>query len=88
MNIIFNIFNRKNKYPKEIRLALKAKYKSLHRHKRNIKNILKRSEHKKFLWFTLDYMISPKDQVRIKHHKYMIRKINKEIHNIEWFYET
>lgn len=82
---IQNFLNRK--YPKDIRKALNAKYKSLHRHEKNIKNILKHSGCITILGHVFRYnYISPKNILRIKHHKYMINKIQKEINNIKNHY--
>ena len=72
------------KYPENIRMALNKKYKSLHRHEKNIKNILKHSGCFTIFNHTFRYnYILPKDLIRIKHHRYMINKIKKEIDNIK-----
>lgn len=86
------IYNRKykqKKYPKDIQLALNKKYRSLHKHEKTIKNILNHScVYKLFGIFPISWLIHPKDSHRIKHHKYMINKIKREINNIRKYYES
>ena len=80
-------------YPEKIRLQLNAKYKSLHKHEKKIKNISKNSCSYN-CWcklicklFNKYQDISPKDLIRIKHHRYMINKIKREIDNIKKYYD-
>lgn len=86
------IYNRKykqKKYPKDIQLALNKKYRSLHKHEKTIKNILNHScVYKLFGIFPISWIIHPKDSHRIKHHRYMINKIQREIDNIRKYYES
>ena len=86
------LYNRKykqRKYPKDIQLELNKKYKSLHRHEKSIKNILKNScNYKLFGIFSISWIIYPKDNKRIKNHRYMINKIKREIDNIRKYYES
>ena len=64
------------KYPEDIKEALNAKYKSLHRHEKNIKNILKHSGCITILGHVFRYSyVLPKNILRIKHHKYMINEL-------------
>ena len=79
-------------YPDEIRFQLNAKYKSLHRHEKKIKNISKNSCCNGCLGklicklFNKYSDLSSNDLIRIKHHRYMINKIKREINNIKEFY--
>lgn len=82
-------FQNRN-YPENIRKALNAKYKSLHRHEKTIKNILKHSPHSyRIFGFNFGFTYtSPKDLIRIKRHKYLIKKIQREIDNIKNHYNN
>ena len=79
-------FQNRN-YPDHIRQELNVKYKSLHKHEKTIKNIIKHSKCTSLFGLKINYdIMSPKDLIRIKRHKYLIRKINREIDNIKNYY--
>ena len=89
MSIYFEWLHRfqHRKYPEDIRKALNAKYKSLHKHEKAIKNILKHSGYITIFNYTYRHgYIFPKDFIRIKRHRYMINKIKREIDNIKNHY--
>jgi len=78
---------RQRKFPKQIQIELNKKYKSLHKHEKTIKNILKHScNYKLFGIFPISWIVHPKDIKRLKNHRYMIRKIQREIDNIRQHY--
>ena len=87
MSICFNYIKKifEPNYPDDIRKLLNIQYKKIHRHQKKIKNIYKHSSYKKFLWFEYG-CIDPKDLIRIKRHKYIINKANKNIKGIKKYY--
>ena len=77
----------RKKYPENVRKVLNGKYKVIHIHEKKIKNIQKRCcNYRLFGIFPISWIIHPIDAERIKHHKYMIRKIKREIEGIKEYY--
>ena len=73
---------------KEIKEQLKAKKASLKRHKKHIRNIIKHAHPCNFFGVFMFVEPCPKDLKRMKHHKYMINKITREINNMKKYFKN
>ena len=82
---IFRLFTE-YKYPDEIIKLLNAKYKVIRMHERKIKNIRKNSKVFTIFGHTFGYFL-PEELRRIKHHKYIINKVRKDIKGIKENYK-
>ena len=73
---------------KEIKEQLKAKKASLKRHKKHIRNIIKHTHPCNFFGVFMFVEPCAKNLKRMKHHKYMINKITREINNMKKYFKN
>lgn len=87
MSICFDYIRRlcEPNYPKDIRHLLNLQYRKIHRHEKKIKNIRKSCHSYKILWWVIGD-IDPQNLLRLKRHRYLINKANKEIARIKKYY--